>query len=372
MSRRIFFCLFLFFFGILYNSIASESRQENNMKKESVSQKEDGAYYGDNPFGVLEFLHWNHPWNHYKYGDEKDLKKSVALMKESGVGWVRMDFLWSDIEPEASKFEFAKYDYIVDLLSENNIHILGLLNYSADWASTCGKWNCPPLDNNLFTNYAVKIVQRYKGKIKHWEVWNEPDSSTYWTDQDSLKSYCILLKDVYIALKEVDPDCKILNGGLANGIASVNHLYDNGAKGYFDILNLHFFESPLNPDAIKRVIVFPKLAYKVMARNQDGDKKIWITEIGCPGVKRGLKVNNWWMGNNPNEAEQAKWLKDVFTSLTREKFVEKVFWAFFRDTKEHWNNGVDYFGLLRWDFTRKPAFLTYKKCFNDWKRSQRH
>lgn len=340
------------------------------MKKGSVNHKVDNVCYSDNPFGVLEFLNWNHPWNYYKYGGEKNLKKVVALMKESGVGWVRMDFLWSDIEPEQGKFEFSKYDYIVGLLSRNGINILGLLNYSTDWASACGKWNCPPKDNNLFINYATKIVKRYKDKIKHWEIWNEPDSHIYWSQQDSLKSYCGLLKDVYIALKQIDPDCKILNGGLANGIASVNHLYDNGAKDHFDILNLHFFETPLAPDAIKRVIVFPKLAYKIMVRNGDQDKKIWITEIGCPGVKRGLKVGNWWLGDNPNEAEQAEWLEAIFTNLTREKFVEKVFWAFFRDTKEHWKDGVDYFGLLRWDFVRKPAFFSYKKCFNVWKKSK--
>ena len=31
----------------------------------------------------------------------------------------------------------------------------------------------------------------------------------------------------------------VLNGGLAQGLASVNKLYDNGAQGSFDILNIH-------------------------------------------------------------------------------------------------------------------------------------
>jgi hypothetical protein len=288
-------------------------------------------------------------------------------MKEAGVGFVRMDFLWEDIEPERGKFQFDKYDYIVDLLYKNNIGILGLLNYSTDWASPTGKWNNPATDNQLFIEYARRVISRYKDRVKYWEVWNEPDSAIYWVQQDGLQSYCRLLKEVYLLAKTEDPDCKILNGGFASGILSVNRLYDNGAKDYFDILNIHIFESPLNPQAIKVAKAYVRLAYKVMKKNGDSDKKIWVTEIGSPGVKSGLKVKNCWMGRNPNERQQKDWVKQVFTQLIKSEAVEKVFWAFFRDCNEHWKNGIDYFGLLRWDYSKKPAFFAYQKCVNNWK-----
>ncbi|MBN2831068.1 MAG: endo-1,4-beta-xylanase [Candidatus Omnitrophica bacterium] len=323
-----------------------------------------------NPFGVLEFLHWNHAWNNYKYSSVKELEKAAKLMKEAGVGWIRVDFLWQDIEPEKGCFDFEKYDQIVKVFSENNINILGLFNYSIDWAALCGGWNSPPKDNRLFVNYASQVIKRYKDKVKYWEVWNEPDSAVYWSEQDGLKSYCALLKDVYIAAKKVDPECKILNGGLAQGLASVNRLYDNGAKDYFDILNIHFFESPLHQGGIKAVEAYPKLVYKVMLRNGDTHKKIWITEIGCPGVRRGLKVGNWWIGKNPTEKQQAIWVKKVYTELLKNKNVEKVFWAFFRDTKNHWDNGVDYFGLVRWNYSKKPAFKAYKESFKSWQKTK--
>jgi len=323
-----------------------------------------------NPFGVLEFLHWNHSWNNYKYPDRKSLEKVAALMREAGAGFVRLDFLWEDIEPKEGDFNFSKYDTIVEVLSKNNINILGILHYSTNWSSSCGKWNCPPVDNKLFLNYVSGVITRYKHKVKYWEVWNEPDSSTYWNPQDGLRSYCKLLKDVYIQAKKVDPNCKILNGGLSAGLDSVNKLYDNGAKDYFDILNIHIFESPLNANSIKAVSAYPRLAYKIMSRKGDSRKKIWVTEIGCPGVRKGLKANNWWMGKNPNEAEQAGWVKKVYTELLKDKNVEMVFWAFLRDCKGHWDNGVDYFGLLRWNFSRKPSFKAYKNCFNNWKKSK--
>ncbi|MDD5120612.1 MAG: beta-galactosidase [Candidatus Omnitrophica bacterium] len=325
----------------------------------------------ESPFGILEFLPWNHAWNNFKYSDDQALEKAISLMQKAGVGWVRLDFLWEDIEPKEGNFDFAKYDNIVRLLKAKGIHILGILHYSTEWASACGKWNCPPKDNAVFINYVSKVINRFKGQVKHWEIWNEPDSYTYWQPQDGLKSYCQLLKEVYLAAKKIDPDCKILNGGLANGISSVNNLYDNGAKGYFDILNVHFFQNPLSgKNSIAAVGAFPKLAYKIMARNGDGDKKIWITEIGCPGVKPKIKTDNWWLGANPDEARQAGWVKAVYSELLKNQQVEKIFWAFFRDTKKHWNNGVDYFGLLRWDFSKKPSFYAYQKCFKLWKKNK--
>lgn len=323
----------------------------------------------DNPFGVLEFLHWNHAWNSYKYSCPKDLNKTVSLMKEAGVGFVRMDFLWEDIEPKQAEFDFSKYDDIVTRLTDNNIKILGILDYSVSWANDSGKWNCPPKDFSAFVNYASMVIKRYKDRVKYWEVWNEPDSSIYWSAQDGLKSYCLLLKEVYSAAKKIDPDCKILNGGFANGLASVNKLYDFGAKPYFDILNIHFFESPLHENSIKAVISYPRLVYKVMSRNGDSAKKIWITEIGAPGVKRGVAARDWWLGKNPSERQQALWLKSVYTELLKDKNVERIFWAFFRDCLGHWGNGVDYFGLVRWDFSRKRSFNVYKECVNNWERN---
>lgn len=353
----LFFRIFLgiiFFFGLTKAlAIGAEKMQKDS----SIVEKP----LDNNPFGVLAFLNWNDSWNNYKYSDEKTIKKAVKLMRLAGIGMVRMDFLWQDIEPRQGEFEFRKYDYIVKVLTENKVAILGLLNYSTSWAAACASWNCPPADNQLFVRYAVTVANRYKDKIKYWEIWNEPDSRTYWANQDGLKSYVVLLKEVYVALKRTVPDCKILNGGLANGLSSVNWLYENGAKDYFDILNIHIFDSPLIPGTVKRVAAYPRLAYKVMTRNGDGHKKIWVTEIGCPGVKKDIVADVWWMGKNPDEEQQAEWLESVFTELSREVQVEKIFWAFFRDCKEHWNNGVDYLGLLRWDFSKKPAFFSFRK-----------
>ncbi|OGX45537.1 MAG: hypothetical protein A3G38_02410 [Omnitrophica WOR_2 bacterium RIFCSPLOWO2_12_FULL_51_8] len=361
MSRRVLLCLALMMLVIFPGANA----QEQSFQDADAGQQ--GGVMLDNPFGVLEFLHWNHSWNNFKYPGDKELKKAVQLMKEAGAGMARMDFLWDEIEPREGEFDFRKYDRIVELVRGAGIEILGILDYSASWASPSGIWNQPPAENKFFVNFAAQAISRYKGRIKYWEIWNEPDSPTYWAGQDGLKSYCGLLKEVYPAAKKANPECKILNGGLANGISSVNRIYDNGAKDYFDILNIHIFASPLHSGAVGRARAYPRLAQKIMARNGDAAKKIWITEIGCPGVKRGVRADNWWLGENPTERRQAQWLKDSYAALLKNNAVEKIFWAFFRDCDGHWGSGVDYFGLVRWDFSKKEAFFAYREAYEEWR-----
>lgn len=321
---------------------------------------------GYDPFGALEFLSWNHSWNNYKYNKEA-LAKIVELLKEAGVSYVRVDFLWQDMEPRANEWNFEKYDYLVDFLTEHQIRILGLLSYSASWAGR--DWNYPPYQNETFIHYVEAVVSRYKDKMKYWEIWNEPDSPAYWVGRDDMKGYTQLLKESYGTIKRLDSSAKVVLGGLTSeALFPLKNIYRNGGKDYFDIVNIHPFTNPLLPGRLHRVKSIYKNIRKEMIRYGDGHKKIWFTEIGCPGVRRRDKENGWWEGKSPTEKQQAQWVREIYTELIDLEDVEKVFWAFFRDTKEHFKNGVDNFGLVRWDFSRKAGLSAYKKCAKDWQK----
>ncbi len=320
---------------------------------------EDDPRDSDNPFGVLAFLPWNHFWNGYFYDTEEKIEKSARLMKEAGAGFVRMDFLWYDIEPGPGIFDFAKHDRIVDILNKNNIKVLGILHYNPSWDNE--PWNKAP-NPLLYERYAANVVKHFRDRIKYWEIWNEPDEKTYWVPQDDMKTYTELLKRVYPAIKKVDPTCKVLMGGVSKTqVLSLKRIYKNGGRDYFDIVNIHPFINPLYPDAINMVEGIYKGVYKVMQEFGDENKKIWFTEIGCPGVKTPNKSNGWWEGLSPTEEQQAMWVEKVYTNCLKWKNVEKVFWAFFRDTDNHYKSGVDYFGLIRTDFSKKPAYQMHKK-----------
>ena len=160
--------------------------------------------FSDSPFGVLEFLNWNHGWNNHNFANDESLIKAIALMKEAGVSWLRMDFSWEDIEPQKGKFNFDKYDHIVELVSKAGIKILGLLSYSASWAGE--SWNSPPYKNEDFADYAAAVVGHFKGKVDYWEIWNEPDQKVYFSPQDEMVRYTEILKASDVSAKKANPD----------------------------------------------------------------------------------------------------------------------------------------------------------------------
>ena len=341
----------------------------NDIDRDGILNSIDPSAYdwreiGYQPFGTLAFLSWRHDWNNYKYSQE-GLEKIVKLLGEAGVSFVRMDFLWQDIEPNNNRFNFEKYDFIVELLAEKNIRILGVLGYCASWAGQ--DWNYVPRNLDDFTDYVYNVVLRYKDRIKYWEIWNEPDSKVYWQPQDDMKTYTKLLKKSYAVAKKADPSCKVVLGGMTSeGYYAIKNIYKNGGKDYFDIINIHPFVNPLLPTEIRRIYTLYNNLERLKVKYNDREKKIWFTEIGCPGMSRKVESKGWWMGKAPSEKQQAKFLYTIYTDIIELANVEKIFWAFFRDNKEHFDNDVDYFGLTRWDFSKKPAFNVYRKRYARW------
>jgi len=326
----------------------------------------DWREVGYNPFGVLAFLPWNHEWNKFKYSETR-AQAAVNLIKEAGIKYVRMDFIWNDIKPAKGNISFERYDFLVDLLSRNNIRILGVLSYSADWAAD--NWNNPPDNIEDFTAYAKKVVSRYKNRVKYWEVWNEPDSQSYWYPQDQMVGYANLLKQTYKTIKFEDPSSKVLLGGLTkSGYFALKNLYRQGMKDYFDIVNIHPFVDPLSKTHLNDIKIFHQNILKLMLQFGDKGKKIWFTELGAPGVISKSKENCWWEGKSPSESQQGKFLYNIYRETMKLEGVEKIFWAYFRDNNEHFCNGVDYFGLVRWDFSKKKSYYLYKKISTGWER----
>lgn len=320
------------------------------------------------PFGVLAFLHWNHPWNDQHF-DRATLDRAIRQLKDLGVSSLRLDILWADVHRGQGLYDFSHYEELISRLHREGFELLVLLQYNKERGEPARYlWNVPP-DISEFAAYVKATIENFKDRIHLWEIWNEPNHPVYWNaPPDRLKTYTSLLKASYQAAKTADPACVVLNGGLTEPLReSLTDLYANGAREFFDILSIHTFFDPLSPESEENFHKTIAAIESLMDQNGDRVKKIWITEMGSPGVppeKQGGK--NWWAGPNLSMEQQAQALHAQYQWIKQHPRIEKLFWAFYRDTdgaleKGMFEDGTDFLGLVRFDLTPKPSYYQMKK-----------
>ncbi|MEI8176965.1 MAG: glycosyl hydrolase, partial [Candidatus Omnitrophota bacterium] len=202
---------------------------------------------------------------------------------------------------------------------------------------------------------------RYKDRVRHWEVWNEPDYEFFWKPPSPAK-YVKLLKATSLAAKKIDPGCKIILGGLMGWGAPyiyypfIDDVYKNGGKDYFDIAAFHPYTMPHDPEKDNLLKLKIEDLVSRMATGGDSHKPIWITELGWPSNK--LLDTNSDRGVTPDQ--QAEYLVKAYGICLSYPQVKKVFWYGFRDVGTEPKNTENHFGLIANDLTPKPSYFAYK------------
>lgn len=257
------------------------------------------------------------------------MNRAADLARRAGIKWTREEFQWGATEPQPGKFDFAFYDQMVEVAHAHGIHVYGLLCYWAPWA----KANTPE-GIEAYCRWAREVVRRYKGKIKHWEVWNEPNIF-FWTGPKEL--YATLLDQAYTAIKAEDPDAQVL-GCSTSGIDTSFIRMVMEKKARFDVLTIHPYRGTLQDmdyvDDLRK------------ARELAGGREVWLTEIGFSSQRE----TGW------SERQQASLAARVYLLSLASGAVHNVSWYDFRNDGDDAFYNENNFGLVRSDFRLKPAY----------------
>lgn len=319
------------------------------------------------------------------YSQEK-LDHYFYEMKQLGVKWVRWDLDWSVIQSDNFyEFNWEGSDRVVKTAARFGIQTLGLITYAPLWAEgeVCGlEHHYPPQDPAAFASFARAVAERYRDHITYFEIWNEPNLSGFWYPRPDPARYGELLRLSYQEIKKARPDAVIISGGLSPASATgegefstynfVEYLYQNGYHKYFDAVALHPYTypgAPANddPDGNWQII------YRVrdlMVSYGDSDKKIWLTEFGAPTGGRGsvkeLDDYNFTYGRDfMSENAQAESAVQAAALTFKEKsWMGPFFWYSLKDLSDDRSTPENFFGVIRFDDSRKPCHSTLKKLFN--------
>lgn len=307
-------------------------------------------------------------------------------LKSAGAGWVRFDFDWSTIQPEsASAYNWGRYDQIVDSASAHNLKVAGIIDFTPTWArpADCNHAKqCHPADNAAFAKFAQETAARYKKRGVHtWEIWNEANTENFWKPAPDVKRYSKLLIAASTAIHAVDSEAILISASTAPAETSrqnispadfISGLYSSGAKVSFDAVGVHPYTYPLLPtetavQAWANMTQGPKNIREIMIKNHDASKKVWLTEFGAPtdGPGPSAQINDLNLKSSPShidEALQAKSLVEAMKLYRNYTWAGPIFWYSYQDAGTTTDSNENFFGLVRADGSRKPAFDEYTKA----------
>jgi polysaccharide biosynthesis protein PslG len=301
-----------------------------------------------------------------------DRKRYFDSLEAVGAGWIRMDINWAVIQREGPRsYDWAPFDRLVHAARRRGIRVLGTLVFTPAWARASGlPAEAPPTKTADFARFAVRAATHFSAEGVHaYEIWNEPNIANFWATGPDPARYTQLLKQAYAAIKRADRSAVVVSGGLSPwsvyGAADANHMnpltflermYANGARRSMDAVGWHPYSFPYGLgfyswSAWSMMNATSPSARSIMKANGDGKKKIWATEWGAPTGTSSESMS---------EEAQAALIGAGLRRLKAWSWAGPSFVYSFRDLGTNVSDREQNFGLLRYDWSRKPAYEAFR------------
>lgn len=307
-----------------------------------------------------------------RFGAVEAFRDPVAAA-EAGVGWDRILFYWSELQPNGPD-DWNGYhvpDDWLRLAAEADREVVGLLKHTPAWATDdqplCGvpRGLDLPVDDpgNLWAAFVRRVASIYAGRVDRWIIWNEPDIpvGTFGCEWcGTMEDYYRLLKVAYLAAHQVNPDAKIHLAGattwhdpdyLRDFLSIATQDPEGAEHGYFfDAISLHIY---FRTETVPQIIGAARASLSAYGIQ----KPIWVNETNAPS---NSDPPYWELPDanfNISLEEQGSFLLQAF-ALSLSAGAERV--AVYKWMDNEPQPGVEPFGLIRTDYSRRPAYEAYR------------
>lgn len=232
----------------------------------------------------------------------------APLLAKAGVHWIRpwldTENTWTTIEPQEGKWDTRALDSAVRRMEKFGQEYEFVLYGVPTWVSE--KWGrrLPLQHLPEWNRYVEKVVTQYKGKIKHFEIWNEPDSKQFEIQVndgdadaglDGAQWYSKLAEATAKTIRKANPDA-VVDGISHAGIRDWMERFSKlDGKKSLDVVTLHSYHAP------NRFLNEFKERLEVLNADQF-DFDCWINEFGIAAFDFNPEFNSKY---NTSEKRQA-------------------------------------------------------------------
>lgn len=192
--------------------------------------------------------------------------------------------IWNWLEPKKGEWHFEALDKFVTLAELNKKDVILCLGITPSWASSrpaeTAVWGpgtaSVPKNLDDWRNYVRVVANRYKGRIRYYEIWNEPNLVMFYTG--NVGQMVALSGEAYKVLKEVDPSAFVVSPSATGlGFSWTDEFLAKGGGRFADYIGYHFYVTPLQPEAMAESII--KLN-SIMMKYNVASRQLWNTESG--------------------------------------------------------------------------------------------
>lgn len=243
----------------------------------------------ENPFG--------------SHGNIEIVGADYKTLADMGIGWARTAGS-RGLHFDNGNYDFSGFEEALNKSVQNGLEVVVTVKVggSREGMECTDKY---PQDIGAYDDFLRDAVNRYKNRVKYYQIENEPEGENFWCDTP--ENYAKLLRDAYLTIKEACSECKVVIGGATSGHFHTgdDSFYDAALKtlktypecqqnGCHDIFDLHTAscdvclnsKTKISCDAKDCSFSFIKNTYDtaVKLQNKYGFvKPIWSTEFGHLG-----------------------------------------------------------------------------------------
>ena len=308
---------------------------------------------------------------------------TAELAQAAGFDTIVQVFAWRDLQPTPAQFDWGPSDAMLGVAQQYGLNMVVRLDMPPAWATrdvTSGF----SFDTAAFGRFVGAVAARYRGEIKGYIIWNEPNLAAEWSRSGGNlpdhfmnydgwvaqpNDYAALVGLAFYTIRQADPAALISAGGLAptNELSTralddrlfLRQLYEVGWADCFDVLAVHDYGFGLPAgldwsanDGLNLARV--EVLRQIMQENGD-DRPVWITELGYTIHSR----------NQPpvSLAEQAEYLAAAYQRTQREWPWITLFTVWNLTVGRPAADEMSGYSLVEPDGTPRPAYESLQALF---------
>jgi hypothetical protein len=161
------------------------------------------------------------------------------MIAAAGFRFIRDDMRWNIVEQVKGQYDFGLYDRWLTELARRRIRPLFILMFSNRLYEQDDRAIRTPEGRAAFAAFAASAARRYAGRGVVWEIWNEPNNSTFWRPQPNLDEYYALAVETSRALRQADPTAPIVAPATGLDMPWLEGLFARGLLAHVDGVSVH-------------------------------------------------------------------------------------------------------------------------------------